>query len=64
MTATQPTCPHCGNDLTPGGRALGCGPFGSSVVIELPAYCADRPCRRDRDDAAVEAAIARGVIDP
>lgn len=59
-----PTCPHCGNVLTPGGVAMVCAAGGKGGTRTLPGYCADRQCARDRDDAAIAHAIAAGVINP
>jgi hypothetical protein len=58
-----PTCPACGNPLTPGGSAFLCSDTGGKRVA-LPSYCADRQCQIDRDEAAVAKAIASGLIDP
>lgn len=59
----MPPCPHCGTPLTPGGYALACGSGGKSARIPLPATCTDRDCPQQRDNAAIERAIAAGVID-
>lgn len=59
---TDPTCPYCGNKLTLGWLALACGPKGTSTRIPLPDFCTDRECQRARDEAAIEQAIARGII--
>ena len=57
-------CENCGEPLTPGGVAIACARGGKSATIKLPAYCANPACRRERDEQAIQDAIARGVVDP
>lgn len=57
-------CPDCGKPMKAGGVALACGPRGQSATIRLPDYCNDQQCKRDREEAVIQRAIERGVIDP
>lgn len=56
------TCEHCGGPLV-SNRALA-NVEGSCVVVQLPAHCPSEECRRQRDEAAITDAIARGLINP
>lgn len=56
-------CPECGDAMTSAAAFL-TGARGTCDVIQLPARCLSKACREARDDAAIAAAVARGVIDP
>lgn len=56
-------CPACGQPMTKGGVAIVCGPRDSGA-LPLPDYCSSRDCQRARDQAAIDRAVAAGVIDP
>lgn len=62
----RPRCPRCGGPMNV-GRAFLCGP-GAPGSVDLPPTCADPECGRagqaERDAAALERAIAKGLIDP
>ena len=55
-------CRHCGTPLE-GGTAFVCMPGGGGQV-QLPKRCPSADCQRQRDEAALADAIARGIIDP
>lgn len=56
-------CKHCGDPLTKGTVVFACGCNGDSYQIKLPDTCDSRACKDARDDAAIEKAIAAGIID-
>jgi hypothetical protein len=62
----RPACPRCGGPMNAGVAFL-CGPDGGAG-LPLPARCIDPECTRAdqkaRDEAAIERAIAAGIIDP
>lgn len=64
MTDDPGRCPHCGGPMTPGGTAIACADGGRSLTVPLPAYCASSRCADARDTAAIDRAIAAGIIDP
>jgi hypothetical protein len=63
MTIAEPdVCTNCGRPLIKGRSVIACGPGGGYVA--LPPYCGDTECRKERDEMAIQAAIAAGVIEP
>lgn len=63
----RPSCPQCGGPMNV-GQAFLCFGGGRSAAMDLPPTCTDPKCRRRdqaaRDAAALERAIAKGLIDP
>ena len=59
----RPPCPSCGEPMDAGFAQL-CFGGGKGGRLELPPTCQSRECRKARDAAAIERAIAAGIIDP
>lgn len=63
----RPPCPRCGGPMN-AGTAILCFGGPHAETLDLPPTCADPDCRRRdqdaRDAAALERAIAKGLIDP
>jgi hypothetical protein len=55
-------CPHCAKPMDATGSLFLCGPGGRARMVPLAPTCQDAACRAERDTAAIEAAIAAGIV--